>query len=233
MTIVFALSWLGEEWRIVRYQKWLAFQLSIQKELGFDKIILVDNASNIEDLKTLNATIYDDQHNLIHKADSCIEIYRFPDHIPRTRIHEYPYCWRGLDYCKKLVNHYNLKKIIFLDSDFYILTSKLASYVKSLDKGWTSWWCHKYGWPEAAFNVLCNMDLLLQFDIPSFTYYNNQHMEELLPFTQVLKTEFKGDRSGEGAEPQTPDMDFYGQWSINCPDMKFDLSESGVVSTVS
>ena len=226
MNILFSLCWLGEPWRIDRYTKWLSYHLAIKDSLGFDKIVLLDNASDLNDLRKLGGTIMDEKGNLIELGNPDILIYRFDVHMPRTGIHEYPYCWRGLEYCKQLVTSLSINKILFIDSDFYILTKKLAQYIKTLDTGWISFWCHKYGWPEAALHILCKdtLSTLLNFPIPSFTHYNNRNMEELLPFTKVLKTEFKGDRYGEGAEPQKDDMDYYGQWGPGCPDMKFEGS---------
>lgn len=226
-TILFSLCWLGEPWRVSRYEKWIKFQLSIQKELGFDRIILVDNASDVELLKTLKGNIYSaDNGNVIHlEPNSIIDIYRYEEHIPRTGIWEYPYCWRGVEWLQNFIKNSNPSKIIALDSDFYILTSKLADYVRDLDSGWISFHCKKYGFPEAAMHILCrdSVDRLLNLPIPSYTYYNNQHMEHLLNFTHVWKDTFIGDRHGETLEKQKPEWDWYGQWTDGCPDMVFNL----------
>lgn len=226
MTILFSLCWLGEPWRIERNLNWLKFNLEIKDKLGFDKIIFVDNSSNIEDLKLLNGNIYSSNKELLHKAENNeFDIYRFEEFLPRTGIWEYPYCWRGLSYLKNIIKDNNVKKVIFLDTDFYILTSKLANHVKNLNKGWESFFCNKYKFPEAAIHILCedNIDKLLNFPIPSSIYYNNQHMEWLLPFTKINKNEFVGDRYGEGLLPQKIEMDYYGQWQPGV-NLKFDLT---------
>lgn len=226
--VLFSLCWLGEPWRIDRYTKWLSFNLGIQKELGFDEIILLDNASSFEDLRKLGGRIYSaDTGELLEViSDLPIKIYRFTEFIARTGIWEYPYCWRGLEYIQKHIISPEVDKIICIDSDFYVLTHKMTDYIRNLNTGWVSFFNHKYGFPEAAIHILCkdNYNLALNFPIPSYTFYNNKHMEWLLPFTLIHKTGFKGDRYGEGGLPQLLDYDYYGQWSANCPDMLFDLA---------
>lgn len=229
MNILFSLCWLGEPWRLERNLKWLEFQRSIKNELGYNKIIFVDNASNIEDLKKLNGNIYNSNFELIYKADNdLLDIYRFDEHLTRTGVWEYSYCWRGLDFVKTLIKKYNPEKIIFLDTDYYVLSSKLANYIKTLDSGWVTFWCNKYNFPEAALHILCKdtFDKLLNLDIPSWTYYNGKHMEFILPFTTIHKDVFKGDRYGEGSLPQTDDMDYYGQFFPGSVELKFNYEKN-------
>lgn len=227
MTILFSLCWLGEPGRLERNLKWLEYHRKLKDKLGYDKIVLLDNASDLEELKKLGVTVYDEYGDLLYAPGEPTDtvVYRFYTHIPRTGVWQYPYCWRGLVYLKRVVRDLNVNKIIGLDTDFYVLTSKLASFMKTQSTGWTSFFCHKYGFPEAAMWVLCEdtMNSLLDFSVPSFTHYNDQHMEYLLPFTHVHKAMFTGDRYGEARDAQTVHMDYYGQWSPGCPDMVFDM----------
>lgn len=227
MNILFSLCYLNDPGRLERNLKWIDYNLKIKDQLGFDKIVLVDNASDIEELKKLEGAIRNQSGDIIYRGakENDVTIYRFDNHIPRTGVWEYPYCWRGLEFAQMLVRDMQINKVLFIDSDFYVLTPKLANYIKNLETGWVSWFCHKYGFPEAAMHILCKdtFNKLLAFPIPSYTHYNNQHMEWLLPFTQVHKEGFIGGRQGEGCEPQNPDHDFYGQWNTGCPDMEFDL----------
>lgn len=220
MNALISLCWLGEPCRPLRNQKWLEHHLPLKEKMGFDKIILLDNASNLNDLIALGGTIYNEQGKIIHEARPDLIIHRFNDHLPRTGLNEYPYCWRGLAKTKEILP--TLDKIIFLDTDFYILSGRLATYIKNLDTGWTSFFCNKYGWPEAAINILCKdtFPALANLPIPNYTHYNGQHMEEILPFTKIIKNEFTGDRYGEINMPQTPDMDYYGQYQPS-PELRF------------
>jgi hypothetical protein len=210
---MFSLCWIPDEGRLIRHQKWLSHHLALKAQLGFDKIVFTDNASDFAYLRQ------------IEHPD--LEIKRFPEFIGRTGIHEYPYCWRGLSWVKDhLVANPSVDKIIFLDTDFYVLTPKLADYIKGLNTGWTSFRCKKYGFPEAAMHVLCrdSFNLLKDIPIPSYTHYNGRNMEDILRFTKINEPHlFKGDRYGEGREQQTADMDYYGQWDHTCPTMVFDM----------
>lgn len=214
MNILFSLCWLGDQERVNRYEKWLNYHLAIKNELGFDHIFLVDNASPPDNIEKLQNAYKND-----------VTVYSFIDHLPRFGGLAYPYCWRGMDWAKKAIRGFTAKKMIFLDSDFYVLTPKLAKYIKELDTGWTAMWCPKYEFPEAALHVLCedSFPLLVDFPIPSYTHYNGQHMEKLLPFTHIEK-DFVGDRYGETKEPQTNEMDFYGQWDATCGEMVYDCA---------
>lgn len=223
MNILFSLCWLGEDWRIDRNIKWLAYHKKLKQQLGYDKIIFVDNASSLENLRLLGGVLFDDKGNLLCDGDKDLEIYRYNEHLSRTGVWEYPYCWRGLKWLQDYIKNNNITKIIFLDTDFFILSGKLANYVKNLDSGWVSFYCKRHNFPEAAFHICCKDSLskLFSIDIPSYTHYNNQHMEYILPFTHVNKIEFVGDRYGEFGKKQEPDMDYYGQWYPSLEELKF------------
>jgi hypothetical protein len=221
-TIMVAPCWLDEPSRIERNLKWLRYHLNIREELGFDQIVLFDNCSQEENIRQV-------------VIDPRVNIFRALEHLPRTGIWEYPYCWRMMKYVQDMVAErgivtftkkdlFPVKKVIFLDTDFYVLTPKFAKYIANLGHGYTSFWCPKYGFPEAALNVLCEdaFSRFLHLPIPSPTYYNGKHMEWILPFTQVNK-DFVGDRYGEGCEIQREEMDWYGQWNTGCADMIYDL----------
>lgn len=208
-TALVSLCWLGEPWRIERYQRWLRYNRAIKEQLGFDDIVLIDNASSLADLAQLD-------------FDKDTHIIRYGNHLARGGVQEIPYCWRGMEAVKQLTLVYD--KLLIIDSDCYILSQKLASYVKDLKSGYTALWCAKYGFPEAALTVLCKdaYPKVLNLSIPSYDFYNNKPMEEILPFTHINKN-FIGDRYGETGEPQTKEMDFYCQWSAGCPNLEFNL----------
>lgn len=223
--IFFALCWLGEDWRVVRYQKYLEYYLKIQNEFEFDRIILLDNESDMNLLLKLKANIYEaGTKKILHQQHgSIIDVYRCSEHLPRTGIHEYPYCWRGLEFAQNFIKqNETLEKVYFIDSDFYVLTKNLTRYMRELNAGSTSFRCKKYGFAEAALFVLCRdwFKKYCEIPIPSYTHYNGQNMEDILPFSKV-ETKFNGDRFGEARLKQTKEMDYYGQWDTNCPDMIF------------
>ncbi len=226
-TILFSLCWVGEPHRLKRYEKWLDYNLKNQSTLGWDEIILVDNASPFEELRKLGGRIYNATTGelLEINGDRPIKIYRFHEFLARISIWDYPYCWRGLEYMQQHIIGPEVDKIICLDSDFYALTYKIADYIKNLTTGWVAFWCPKYGFPETAFHVICKdaFSTVQRFPIPSYSHYKYATMEVLLPFTLVNK-DFIGDRYGEGDLPQTVEMDFYGQTGPDGPNLEFDLA---------
>ncbi len=229
MKILFSLCYLSAYERYKRNVQWLDYYKNLKDKLGYDKILFLDNASNMEQVLSLGGTVYDEHKKLIHEApESDLIVYRFDQHLPRVSVHQYPYIWRGIQYLQALIPEIGIDKILFIDTDVYILTSEFAQYLKELDSGWTSMWCKKYGFAETSLHVLCkdSMDLFLNFPVPSWTHYDGKPLEELLPFTKILKDRFKGCRYGEGAEPQTPDMHYYAQHNVgNCPKMIFDMEK--------
>lgn len=227
--MIFSLCWLGEDWRVTRYQKYLEYYLKLQNELEFDRIILVDNASDMNLLLKLKANIYEaETKKLIHyKHGSVVDVYRYKKHLARTDMLEYPYCWRGTVFVQDFIKQNpTLEKIYFIDSDLYVLSKKLTKFMRELQNGNVSFRSKKYGFPEAALFVLCR-DWFKQYcglPVPSYTYYNNQVMEDILPFSEV-REDFIGDRYGETRLKQTQNMDYYGQWDTHCPNMVFNMKD--------
>jgi hypothetical protein len=228
-SILFSLCWLDEPGRFERYQKWLKYHLSIQKQVGFDTIVLVDNASHINTLRKLcgKVIMYPQNYTIDDGNNENIRILRYSDHLPRSSHLSYPYCWRGIKTAQDLVlSNPDLEKIILLDSDCYICSQKMADFVKNHSAGWYAMWCELHSFPEAAFQIISrpSFDLLLNFPLPSYNHYDGQHMEEILPFTKVIKS-FKGDRYGETNAEQTVDMDYYAQWHSGCKDIIWGLDQ--------
>ena len=213
-TALVCSTWLDTTDYLAKTLKFLDYytQPGIMDALNINStdIWLVDNASDEKLLEWVK-----NKYN--------VSVYRYKKHLPRTGHLEYPYCWRGLKWIQNYVKNNNVNKIIFLDTDFFVLSGKLSDYIKELNSGWVSFYCKRHNFPEAAFHICCqdNLEKLLFIDVPSYTHYNNQHMEYILPFTYINKTEFVGDRYGEFGKKQEPDMDYYGQWHPSLEELKF------------
>lgn len=230
MTILFSPSYIGnptDPARMIRQVNYLEYYKKLKAEIGYDKIILLDSGSNVEDLVKLGATVVDEWGRVIH-ADSTsdVTIYRFHTELPRTGVWEYPYWWRCLDYLKVLIQREDITKLIHIDTDCYVLTPRLADYVRTRNTGWYVFWSQKYNFPEAAFWIVGedSIQRFLDFPIPSFSFYNGREAEHILPFTEVVKS-FTGDRYGEVAASQDNTMDYYCQWSAACPKMIFNSAK--------
>lgn len=198
--------------RLDRNIKYVDYYKKIKEELGFDHFVFADNASSLENVYKFK--------NSIGLTDTVF--HRFQEHLPRGAAYSYPYCWRGLNFIRLLIED-GYEKIIYIDSDGFILNSNLSEYVNQCDSGWEAFWCQKYQFPESAFHIL-NKDAFGIFD--EYTKYgwkqlNGKMMETSLPFTLVNR-DFNTDRFGENRTPQNDKMDFYGQCPVDM-NMKYNL----------
>ncbi len=222
-TLLVSFCWLDEPDRIIRNLNWLKYIKNLQSDLGFTRIALLDNASSKDNLELLRPRIHNEAGELkfMFMEPGVLDVYRFDTHLPRMGNLEYPFCWRGLKYIKRFLKEYD--KIVFMDTDFYVLSPKLAEFIKGLNTGWTTFYSQYYDFPECSCWVLCkdSFYLLDEFPIPTYTCYNGTPMEDLLPFTNIV-TEFRGDRYGEFANKCIRlDADYYAQWEVGCPEMIF------------
>lgn len=196
--------------RIKRYEKYIKYYRPLKETLGFSKFVFIDNGSSIESLHALEKII--GFHDVI--------IFRYPDHLARDRDkpHHYPFGWRMIFSARKFLDDFD--RIIFLDSDSFILSGKLANWVRHTLTGWQTIWCSRYRIPEGNISVM-SQNFYSDFkewsggDYEKFLVkYLGRMMEVRLPFTYVDK-DFVCDRFGDTREAQRPDMDFYGQCPVD------------------
>lgn len=193
--------------RLRRNQRYVDYYSTIKEELGFETIILADNASK--------PYLVDTFRSLSQGMGYSVRIIRYNEHLPRRGPLDYPYCWRGLYELKTLFDE-GYEKIICIDSDGFVLSKRLANYIKSCKSGWVSFQERKYSWPEAALHILCKDALPIYEGFTSVPYsaYNGKPMETLLPFTH-LERSFCIGRFGEEKMSQYDWMDFYGQANLD------------------
>lgn len=187
--------------RNLKYVKWYS-SLKEQGHLNFDKIILYDNASSIDNVQKL----------IDNTNPNYLNIVCYKNHLARTSNLGYEYCWRFLKSMPDMIKLYQPDKILFIDSDLYILNKELCNFINKKNDGWYSFFCRKHMCPEAAFHVLNkgSFDLFLRY-VENCDNDIGKMMENVLPFTEVV-TKYVGDRYPEyGDIPQMPFMDYYAQ----------------------
>lgn len=189
--------------RIRRNQRWVNYYTAIQNKIGFDDIWLLDNSSTRENID-----------RFLDGVDKTPFIQRFSERLVRREgmPHDYPYYWRALWFIKNLFVSYD--KIICIDSDCFVLTERMASYIKNLDSGWTSFWCKRWNFPDSSIWVLTKpeFDLFLKCTQGDWSRKVGECMERDIPFTYVNK-DFCCSRFGEEIPVPLQDstMDMYGQ----------------------
>lgn len=202
---------LGND-RFYRNLRYLDYYRSIKKEIGFDRIFMLDNASSFDKISHL-MEVY---------GSKDLEIHRCSDRLVKKiqGEHDYPYCWRAIYFMRELIEQHGATKIIFIDSDAFVVSKRLAEFIRRWNKGWHTLYCQKYGFPESSFQVL-NQDsfyLLKAYtkDGDFMSRNNKVVMERSLPFTHIHK-EFDCDRYGEDRVPYRTGMDLYCQAPLDMP----------------
>jgi hypothetical protein len=198
--------------RLERTVRYLDYYHSLKDRLGFDKVVFADNVSDYELIS-----------QLIDRSKSYVSIHRYREHIPRLSVTDYGYCWRGVWDMKRLIDE-GYEKIITIDTDAFILTSRMADWVRDLKDGWSTVWCNRYNFPESALHVLCKpaFPLFEEMIKKDWRTLNGKvFMESTLPYKVEYK--FNSDRWGETKTPQDVGMDLYCQCPLGLP-LKFDMS---------
>lgn len=199
---------LGND-RLIRNRRYLEYYARIEKEIGFDQIFLFDNASTEDSIQKLGSST----------IAANIDLLRFRERLERgPGPHDYPYCWRALYAIREIIN-LGFEKIISIDSDGFVLTKRLAEFIRKSDNGWVSFWCENGKHPESSLHIL-NRNAFPIFQNYTRTPWEDRvgvMMETDLPFTDV-RQEFRCGRFGEiGAPPQDISMDYYGQALLKTP----------------
>lgn len=207
--------------RIERTKKFILYYRALKERLGFDSIFMCDNGSDPAKVRQLNGVIYgcdekfDDARMLDCSGDpfqNDLKILWFKERYTRGAGFDYPYCWRNLYAIHILLTKFGYEKVITTDTDGFVVSGRLAEFVKNCNSGWQAFWIKKYSFPTAEFHIL-NKDafpLFSKFTAPHFMKYNGYCMETLLPFTHINR-QFDFDRYGEDEIPQSWSMDYYAQ----------------------
>ena len=202
-TLLFAPMWLDAEDRLTRNLKWLDFYTSdIKEKLGINGIFFVDNASSQENI------------DIIKSKHPDVVIHRCTEFMPRASHREYPYWYRAFRIAAQYAQDNGYDKIVHIDTDVYVLSDKICTYIKSLDAGWNTFWCARHNFPESTFQIIGKDKIQEMKEWMTVGYLKHYpcDAENVIPFTNVNKS-FKGDRYGETNEKQKPDMAYYCQ----CP----------------
>lgn len=191
--------------RLERNLRYLSWYEKIQEDLGFDKIYFFDNASDPASVARVEG------------ACPLLKVIRFNEHLTGGKFsQDYLYLWRVLYSLPMLFGMYD--KLICIDSDFFVLSRRLAEWIRERESGWSTVWCRRHAFPEAGMHVLCRdaygrLEKLMETPMEKL---NGSLMEKVIPFTHMTM-EFNCDRFGEYDAPWSPDMDLYGQAKLTTP----------------
>ena len=242
-TVLWSTAWLegkdplGSD-RVDRTKRFLDYNRKIKKELGFDQIILNDNCSHWSRINQLGATPFHER-GLPHQRDCDFFLYRHSKPLTRSAGHnDYPYVWRGVYFLEKIIDLGDVDKIIVCADDCFVLTERLAHYIRDSKSGIVSFPSKVYDFPLTELSII-NRDafpiLKKWFQVPWWVRSESRALyESAFPITHLEKR-FTGDRYGEffvrdhpvlyvsdpdrnaRGWPQDETMDFYAQARLDVP----------------
>ena len=89
------------------------------------------------------------------KIDDKIFICHFRNNYGRPFQTLYPGWWRSFAFGAWLARQYKYDKLIFIESDAFLLTPKAFQTIRNVKEGWWSVWCKSYNSMESAIQVIC------------------------------------------------------------------------------
>lgn len=179
-----------------RYNRWANFYLPLLENLEVSHLFLIDDGG--KDNITPAANIL--QGVLPDTLTDAINIYRFDATLGRNDLVDFPGWWRSFLFAIDIARKYGFRKMVHIESDFFMLSARLRNFVRDTNTGWTGLYSPHYNFPEPAFQIICE-DAFEAFDALKDTvqgagYHATEFAEGMIPFTAVRR-DFIGDRLGE------------------------------------
>ncbi len=197
-TLIFctAFAKTPDEWD-ERYARWL--QAIRTSGLIYDGILVVDDGSPVLP-DWPDAEIRHDTGAARPPAEAApLCLFHFENHLGRRPRFNFPGWYRSFAFAGRYAHACGFEKIIHIESDAFVIGSRLRHYLNNLRSGWTALWCPRWKFPETALQVIAGEA------IPRFANIEQTHphdslvgrpIELQLPFDHVEKG-FIGDRYGE------------------------------------
>jgi len=194
------------------------------ENLGVEKITMMDDCSNVWDLQNdvvicpvggpLPASLNPQEFDAMSYPNDRPFMFRFGNHLGRLDVANYPGWWRSFTFCAAVAKNYGFEKIVFIESDAYVKSSRLCEYIKGLTDGWTVLWNPILQFPETSIQIICKeqIDVLFKYYEMGEDFWckkrtTSEFAEHILPFTNICK-EFKGDRYMEWGKDVPLDADY-------------------------
>jgi len=195
-TLVFCTSFSSTQmaWDY-RYKKW--FDFLNKSFLEKNQILIIDDGSptlpNWNNLKIYN------EPTIPSSSNEEFVLFHFNKRLGRQAILNYPGWYRSFTFAATWAKRYSFNKIIHIESDTFILSEKLITYINNLSSGWTSLYCHSQNFPETCIQIICEDQIkkFLKFSRHDYDInFRDKPIELFIPFTNIEK-KFIGDRYGE------------------------------------
>jgi tetratricopeptide (TPR) repeat protein len=205
-TLLFCTSYFSDQaaWSH-RYQRWLDHHLAIS--WGVEAVAVIDDGSPIDPpdarLGIIEAT------ELGRRDLPKRSLVRFKDNLGRPSTLRYPGWWRSFCTALDLAEIYGFDKIVHVESDTYLLSTRVLDLIEDTSSGWTLFWSAHFGWPETALQIICRdaFDRYSQIRRLGPHGMADEAAENLLPYTRIEKS-LIGDRYSDFQKPIPGNADY-------------------------
>jgi len=198
-TLVFCTSFaqMPEVWN-GRYLRWLnAIRTS---ELEYDRILIVDDGS----------PALPDWPEVVIETDGADErpkdfptelvLYHFQKNLGRNAVFDFPGWYRSFAFAGRYARQNGFNKVIHVESDSYIIGTRVQDYFNNFEDGWAALWCPLYsGYPESAIQIMAGSAISRFAEIARTHPHESligKEFELQLPF-DIVEKRFNGNRYGE------------------------------------
>ncbi|NLR68662.1 hypothetical protein HGH92_30445 [Chitinophaga varians] len=197
---LFCTSYIADRGQHVpgRYMKYISFYQSRLAALGAEHLFLVnDGRAHIDKIAgsmtaVISAETLPDQHLMPGTY-----MISFEKGLGRPSIDDHCGWWRSFVFSYTIARRYGFDKIIHVESDFFLLSERLLSFIRSISSGWHSLWSSSCKWPESGIQIICKdrfEELFVASEQARSLGYNSYYpAEHTLPFSAVHR-HFLGDR---------------------------------------
>lgn len=213
MISVILPCWIHDIHTYRRISRWLKFMDKyIKPRLGYDRIILLDNNSDLKFLKKLDATVHTEDNECLAVGRNDLFVYQYKTHYPRIGHLNYPYYWRAIYELPQFDGtFYQSDKFYWIDSDVFIVKNEFLEHIKNQNSGFIRYADRHHNWGESILMTI-NRDAfhLLKEDSKKGFLNRNEVAEVTLPKTLMDNT-FNGGRFPEAGKQQDDSMYWIGQ----------------------
>lgn len=194
-TLIFCTSFAKtrNEWD-ERYRRWL--QAIRSSQLEYDSILIVDDGSPVLPDWT---DIAIGTGEIDQTSPPEILLFHFQEHLGRKAVFDFPGWYRSFTFAGRYAHAHGFEKVIHIESDAFLIGSRVQRYFNDTVSGWTTLWCPRHGLPESAIQVIAGDS------IQKFAQLHQSHPHEQLVGREfelqlpidVIEKRFIGDRYGE------------------------------------
>jgi hypothetical protein len=200
-TLIFCTSYIQKQppnQTLNRWVKWRNYYKDRLSWFGADRLFIIDDGTPLALLEDTFNWFPAEVPFPVPLPDG-VEMFRFPENLGRSTKKCFPGWWRSFTFSVKVARELGYTKIVHLESDAFVLTSRLAEKISSLSERWIALWCPSWEFAESAIQVICEDHFPELERLWENGLLTNWHVEgfaeKVLPFSDIVKN-FTGDRYG-------------------------------------